>query len=154
MGDSDTIIKHFPGLTSDPHFKITSPVDKNYNCIAWAYALYKDRWMQFDTKPRLDGVWYWWPNGVAVNQSIDAYIEAFKTKGYEVCDSHELENNYVKIALYVENNSMNCTHASRQKTIGTWMSKLGSSYDIEHGTPYTIEGSTYGKVHCIMKVAR
>lgn len=26
------------------------------------------------------------------------------------------------------------------------------SHDIQHGTPYTIEGSVYGKVYCIMKV--
>ena len=39
----------FPKLLQDNNFKITSPIDPNYNCIAFAYA-YDDRWM--------------WPGGI------------------------------------------------------------------------------------------
>jgi hypothetical protein len=154
MGESDELIRFFPGLLYDAFFSITSPVDRQYNCIAWAFGLYTDRWMQFDTKPRFDGVWYWWPEGVAISPSVLAYIEAFKTRGFEICDSHDFETGYVKIALYVQKETEICTHASRQKTNGIWMSKLGQNHDIEHGTPFSIQGNAYGDVYCFMKAAR
>lgn len=158
MGESIELIKVklstlFPGLVNDAHFKITSDEDVKYNCIAWAYGMFKDRWMQFDTKPRYDGVWYWWPEGVTVSNSISSYIEAFKTKGFEVCETFELERGFIKICLYVADDGTDkCSHAARQKTNGLWMSKLGQLHDIQHGTPYSIEGKAYGKVHTFMKL--
>lgn len=159
MGESVELIKVqafeiFPGLSDDDNFNITSDEDIKYNCIAWAFGLYKDRWMQFDTKPRFDGVWYWWPKGVDVSPSVFAYIEAFKSKGFELCDSFDLEVGYVKIALYVERGTENCTHASRQKINGIWMSKLGRWHDIEHGSPFSIQGDAYGDVYCFMRLLR
>ncbi len=149
-----TIKNAFPGLSNDVAFRITSPLDRQYNCIAWAFDLSKNRWMQFDTRPRFDGVHYWWPNGVTVGPSVFAYIEAFKTNGYEICDSCNIEKGYVKIALYVEKSTQNCLHAARQKIDGTWMSKLGPNHDIVHGTPYSLVGNAYGDVHCFMKKPR
>ncbi len=146
------IIAGFPELSNDVAFRISSSEDYRYNCIAWAFELYKDRWMQFDTRPRLDGVWYWWPKGVPINQSTHAYVEAFKTNGYELCDSCELEIGYVKIALYVERGTDICSHAARQKIDGTWMSK--QFHDIEHGSPYSLVGKNYGDVYCFMKKIR
>ncbi len=159
MGEIDELnrvqaINFFPGLIDDPLFKITSPKDVKYNCIAWAFGLHNDRWMQFDTTPRFDGVWYWWPVGVKLSPSISAYIEAFKTKGFDLCDTCELEVGFIKIALYRTRGTDNCSHASRQKLDGTWMSKLGPWHDIEHGTPYSIEGDRYGDVFCFMKNIR
>ncbi len=154
MGERDAIIGAFPGLEDDPHFEITSPCDEKYNCIAWAYALFQDRWMQFFTPPRLDGVWYWWPKGVAISPHISAYIEAFKTRGFDVCNTDKVEENFVKVALYVNPDDLTCLHAARQKTDGTWMSKLGQNVDIKHGSPYSLEGEAYGKVHTIMKAPR
>jgi hypothetical protein len=46
--------------------------------------------------------------------------------------------------------SEECTHASRQLPDGKWTSKLGSSFDICHSTPYTIQGRLYGMVSCIL----
>lgn len=145
----DNIIAAFPGLRNDTFFKITSPDDRCYNCIAWAYSFYKDRWMQFDTTPKLDGVWYWWPPGVTVDSGVEAYVEAFKTRGFVVCENGDLEEGYIKIALYGKRSidgKVECTHAARQRRNGMWTSKLGSKNDIQHGTPYTIEGTCYGKV--------
>ena len=77
---------------------------------------------------------------------------AFKEgKGYELCDNAEYEEGFQKIALYVKEGTTECTHAARQLTTGLWTSKLGQIEDIQHGTPYTIEGKCYGKVYCIMK---
>lgn len=145
------IISGFPGLGKDMNFKLTSPNDPNYNCIAWAYH-YKDRWMWPDdgSTSDLDGVCYW-PDGILNTSDVEAFKEAFQLKGYEVCDSDDFESEYQKIALYVVPETTECTHASRQLRNGFWTSKLGPSFDIQHGTPYTIEGEIYGEVYCIMR---
>lgn len=150
------IISQFPRLSSDLAFKQTSPQNKNYNCLAWAFGMYMDRWMEHDTTPRFDGVWYWWPDGVEKGPDIDSYIKAYESKGYEMCESYDLEEGYLKIALYykIENDVKVCVHASRQKMNGIWMSKLGQSFDIEHGTPFHLEGEKYGEVYCCMKISR
>ncbi len=142
----------FPELVNDKHFKLTSPQDACYNCIAWAYN-YKDRWMW---PPKgmptniLDAVTYW-PNENS-SDDVSEFIRAFKEgKGYEICENADYEKGYQKIALYVKKGTTKCTHAARQLTTGFWTSKLGQAQDIQHGTPYTIEGDKYGKVYCIMK---
>lgn len=145
------IIEIFPRLSNDADFKVTSPQTPNYNCIAWAYH-YQDRWMWpggIECK-NLDGFHYW-PDGVEDTVDVIAFIKAFCLKGYEVCDTWEHENDYQKIALYVVPGTTECTHAARELRSGKWTSKLGEWNDIQHGTPYTIEGELYGKVYCIMK---
>lgn len=153
----DQIIRSFPNLATDSYFKITSPCNPNYNCIAWA-MLYDDRWAEpggfdFDNYnipySKLDGVWYW-PKGVKNAYDIDTFIDAFKKKGFAVCENLDLEKDYIKIALYI-NDKKKCLHAARQKSNGVWMSKLGEQFDIEHGNPYTIQGVAYGRVYCFMK---
>ena len=143
------IIEAFPKLANDKCFKKTSPIDSNYNCIAWAYT-HKDRWMWpgGEEERFLDGFNYW-PDGVEDSTEIEAFINAFKLKGYEICESWDFEKGFQKIALYILEDE--CTHAARQLSNGMWSSKLGRSYDIQHGTPHTIENETYGTVKCIMR---
>lgn len=148
----ELIIRAFPLLASDKFFKITSPQDPNYNCIAWAYNI-KNQWMwpTPNATEKLDGTCFW-PDGVIKSPDVLAFIEAFKKKGYEICDNADVEKSYQKIALYVKPGTTECTHAARQLMAnGCWTSKLGPSNDIQHGTPYTIEGTQYGVVYCIMK---
>ncbi len=150
----ELIVKGFPKLQYDEHFEITSPEDCNYNCIAWAYQI-KNRWMWPPAgnplyKGGLDAVTYW-PNDEAQEPDVKEFIKAFEQKGYRVCDDSEFENGYRKIALYIIPGTTECTHAARQLSSGYWTSKLGESYDIQHGTPYTLEGRIYGSVYCIMK---
>lgn len=145
------LIGAFPGLASDPHFKITSPATPNYNCIAWA-CNYNDRWMQPPsiTAPPFDSIVYW-PDGVTQGLDVSCLIEAFKSKGYQLCDNAKHEDGFIKVALYTEKGTRNWTHAARELRSGYWTSKLGQGNDIQHGTPYTIEGNAYGIVFCIMK---
>jgi len=146
----EEIIGIFPKLLNDLGFKITSKATPKYNCIAWAYN-YDDRWMQYGGQYELDGVMYWWPDGVDNSPHIDAYIKAFQILGYEKCDDWKHEDGFVKVALYYDIETFDCTHAARERLNGTWTSKLGKSNDIAHGNPYTIEGDSYGKVACILK---
>lgn len=148
------IINFFPKLADDANFKITSPQTPNYNCIAWAYN-YNDRWMWPDpsTPIVLDGVFYYWPDEVTKTPDVDSFIEAFRKKGYEICDNADFDEGFQKIALYVKPGTKECTHAARQLRNSFWTSKLGRGNDIQHGTPYTIEGNDYGVVYCIMSRA-
>ena len=104
---------------------ITSPIDFLYNCIAWAVHD-TTRWWEPDPMNL-----HYWPAGVPRRYTIDAYTKAYETLGYEICDNPNVEANYEKIALY-KNSSDFPTHASRQKSIDQWTSKLGQSFDVEH----------------------
>ena len=113
------VMGEFPGLCSDEHFLITSPIDYSYNCIAWAYQI-KGRWM-------------WPPSG------MPAYLDAVTfwpdENASEEVEDDSFEEGYRKIALYITPGTTNCTHAARQLSNGFWTSKLGRSYDIQHSSP-------------------
>jgi hypothetical protein len=142
------IIEIFPNLASDSQFKITSPANPDYNCLAWA-CHYDNRWMQ--PYPRsYDGTHYW-PDGAKKGDDIECLIDAYRKKGYELCENGIHEEGFQKIALYVAKGTTSWTHASRELLSGCWTSKLGQGNDIQHGTPYAIEGEKYGKVSCFMK---
>ena len=142
----EEILKTFPGLRYDDGFRITSPEDVDYNCIAWAFG-HKDCWLWPDEET--DGVNVWPKDCDDI--SVRTFIEAYKKQGYEVCDSDEQEADMEKIALYAFPDVDECTHAARQLPDGTWTSKLGQSFDISHASPYTIQGRLYGMVACIMR---
>lgn len=151
MGQEAQIIKSFPGLEHDADFKITSRSTTDYNCIAWAYH-YNDRWMwPGGQECKLFDGFHYWPDDVEDSTDVSAFIKAFEKSGYTLCDNCDFEEGYRKIALYVKPGTTECTHASRQLSNGKWTSKLGRLNDIQHGTPYTIEGYAYGVVHCVMK---
>lgn len=144
------VIGEFPGLRNDEHFIITSPIDPNYNCIAWAYQI-KGRWMwpPAGVPISLDAVSYWPDENASTD--VEQFVDAFRKKGYEKCEDSCFEQGYRKIALYITPGTTECTHAARQLSNGYWTSKLGKAYDIQHSTPKEIEGHWYGTVYCYMK---
>lgn len=151
MGEEAQILAWFPGLKDDPDFKITSPSNPDYNCIAWAYY-YSNRWMwPGGVEEKVMDGFHYWPDGIADSTDVSAFIEAFNKKGFVICDNDSFEEGFRKIALYVNKGTTECTHAARQLNNGKWTSKLGSFHDIQHGTPYSLEGDKYGVVYCIMK---
>ena len=151
MGEETQIKQLFPKLKSDHDFKVTSPYNPDYNCIAWAYH-HDDRWMwPGGQELKICDGFHYWPDGVEDSSDVSAFIKAFEKTGYAICDNCDFEEGYRKIALYVKPGTTECTHASRQLSNGKWTSKLGYSNDIQHGSPYSIEGDVYGDVHCIMK---
>jgi hypothetical protein len=141
----------FPQLRRDEYRK-TSDEDGKYNCIAHA-ATRDDNWW-WPVGPDIEGVY--WPEGVAIAETIEAFIHAYETEGYSVCQTHELEDGIEKIAIYVEADIP--THAARQLEDGCWTSKLGDWEDIRHRTLEALEtgdddthqGLAYGKVAVIM----
>ncbi len=141
----------FPNLSQDKDFKVTSKSTPNYNCIAWA-CKFNERWIQppYLGKPNLDCV-VWWPPEVPQGLHIDSLISLFEHHGYSICKTDEHEDGFRKVALYINEQSKEWTHASRELSNGCWTSKLGEFNDIQHGSPYSIENDDYGKVYCIMK---
>ena len=133
--------KKFPNLKKDG-YSITSPASSVYNCIAWA-ADENDKWWWPDD----DGFGYW-PESVPREETIAAFIIAFETIGYALCDDWINEEGFEKVALYAKQHKP--THAARQLNNGLWTSKLGQEEDIEHHLA-GIQGDVYGEVVAIMK---
>lgn len=150
--ESEKILKGiFPNLNNDSVFKITSKRTSKYNCIAWAYFL-DDRWMwpRTDISQRLDGVHYW-PTQDVTTADVSTFIDAFKLKGFQLCDDSSHEHGYQKVAFYTKPGTTECTHAAREHKDGTWTSKLGQYEDICHGSPFSLSGEAYGIPSHFMK---
>lgn len=138
---SDKFRHAFPRLPDSA--VITSAEDSNYNCIAWAAGEDSRRWWPV---PHTMSVY--WPDGVELSVKRQAFIEAYRTRGYYPCKDGSLEPGIEKIALYakVTNETEQVTHAARQLPSGKWTSKLGDFEDIEHDTPGDVAGGDYGEV--------
>lgn len=145
----ERIYQLFPGLKNDKDFRVTSPCDFDYNCIAWTLLKNKTiKWPFPKEYDILDGTEYW-PDGLPRNEYPFTFLEMYRISGYELCDDLTLDPQYTKVALYVNDNVV--THAARQTPEGLWTSKLGQMNDIQHSTPYSLEGNIYGKVKYILK---
>jgi len=136
----------FPRLRSTD-YTITSEVSARYNCIAWAAGDVR-RWWWPDVLGVQSGVCFW-PIEVPVEETLDAFILAYETLGYQPCDGDQHEPGFEKLALYA-NSAGRPTHAARQLSNGGWTSKLGSEEDIEH-TLEALTGPLYGAVAQILK---
>lgn len=134
--------KLFPAL-QESGFKITSPQDDTYNCLAWAAGDSNRYWWPADP----DGSH--WPNGSPREETLEAFQAAFATLGYAVCASEELEEGCEKVALFVDDRGLP-KHAARQLSNGRWTSKLGLLEDIEHDL-HALEGAEYGTVVLVLK---
>lgn len=136
---------HFPGL-GGTDYRVTSPSDRKYNCIAWAAGDTR-RWWWPDPPPGDEG--YHWPPRASNEETVAAFIAAFATLGYGPCAGEVVEPGWERIALYATADSVP-THAARQLIDGRWTSKLGRWQDIEHRL-HDLEGEAYGSVVQIMK---
>lgn len=131
---------YFPRLNRR-NYEIKSPGTPAYNCIAWAADSTDRPW--WPLRPN----WHW-PAGVVSQETLDAFISAFATLGYEPCDSPALERGREKIAIYADGRRPK--HAARQLPSGVWTSKLGEAEDIEHAALDLLEGASYGRVTAIL----
>jgi hypothetical protein len=143
----------FPNLRKED-YRVTSEEDWAYNCIAHAADRNDAPW--WPLKEETEGVY--WPEGVPRGETLESFIQAFGTEGYEPCDSPEPEEGFEKIALYADADGTP-THAARQLSSGNWSSKLGDWEDIEHKTLAGLEAgetdaSGYGKVARILRRKR
>ena len=108
-----------------PDYEVTSPESLQYNCVAWAANDVNKWWW-----PMPPGTSYW-PEGVPRQVTLEAFIQAFNTLGYQSCEDAQHELGFEKVAIFVDNEGIP-THAARQLNNGRWTSKMGRSYDIVH----------------------
>jgi hypothetical protein len=129
-----------PSLTDDTCV-VTSAVANRYNCIAWAAGDINRWWWPVP----LRGIAYW-PQGIAREVTMAAFIAAFATVGYEPCVDGSLEAGIEKVALYAifQDGLLTPTHASRQLVTGEWTSKMGRLEDITHFACEHVNGRIYG----------
>jgi len=119
--------------------KKTSESDGDYNCIAWAAGEDDRKWWPDRSQQA------YWPKGVPRECTLPSFLQAFRTLGYEPCDSGEAEQGFEKIAIYADQ-SGRPTHAARELVgQGTWTSKLGDWIDISHQLD-SLNGTKYGNV--------
>ncbi len=127
----------FPALRGVP-YEITSPATPGYNCIAWA-AGDDSRWWWPDEFEQ-----YYWPEEVPRRSTLDAFVDAFRTLGFEVCGDSSLEPGWEKAVIYTKEDG-SPTHAARQLANGDWASKLGQLEDIIHPELDHVSGTVYGR---------
>jgi len=120
-------------------YQITSDPDDRYNCVAWAAGDQRKWW-----DPSYG---YYWPVAARL-KSVEGFMSVFRSLGYELCESRDVEPGFEKIAIYA--NGLWPTHVARQLENGNWTSKCGEEEDIEHNLQ-GLEGGDNGRVVVVMK---
>src|SRR5437868_7127994 len=135
----------FPNLKR-ADYEVSSDEDWAYNCIAHAVGEKGLPWWPVENDT--EGVF--WPDGVPREETVAAFVAAFRTRQYVPCNGPEPEDGFEKIALYMGEDGTP-THAARQlPASGIWTIKLGDWEDIEHKALTSLESElkdnpAYGK---------
>ena len=135
----------FPGLATSAYL-VTSPRDRQYNCIAWAAGDVANWW--WPTTGPADAPRFG-PHGVPREETLTAFVLAFATLDFAPADNETLESGIEKVALFIDANGVP-TRAARQLPTGRWTSKLGFSEDSEHDLR-ALEGDLYGTVALVLR---
>ncbi len=129
----------FPGLVG-ARWKITSPPDRSYNCLAWALGL-THGW--YAPAPL---VGFEWPPDVSWSgDDIEAITRLFESRGFV-----QSEDDEATADLAIFQNAGAEWHVARRLDSTTWTSKLGEHVDISHALD-ALEGAVYGRVVRLMR---
>jgi hypothetical protein len=134
----------FPNLRTSG-YTVESEQTEAYNCVAWAVGV-TDHW--------------WWPEEGAYwpveprVPTLECFLRAFQTLGYEPCKDGSLEAGFEKVAIYVGAAGFP-THVARQLSSGVWTSKCGDLEDINQALE-GLEGPppAYGQVTQVLRRPR
>lgn len=143
-------LEEFKNLNHSNHRK-TSDETSEYNCIAWAAGRNDEVWWPifYPTAP------YNWPLGLQDDEDLDTFIKGFEFLGYEICETPDFENGFIKVAIYTDLILGLPTHMARQLDDHSgWTSKLGKLEDISHSSLAALEGGKgrgYGNATTFMK---
>lgn len=130
----------FPHLIN---YEVTSPIDKNYNGVAWAMFDRNKCW-----EPDPFGFSYW-PANLPRQLTLRVFEQLFEDHEYEYTDNFQFEFGYEKVAIYVLDGQP--THVARQEDSGNWTSKVGRCEEINHLDPCFLENGEFGNVATILK---
>src|SRR4051794_25467095 len=92
---AEAIQAWFPKLAADG-YRITSPRDDSYNCVAWIARDIRRWW-----EPDIDGCY--WPPDLGDGYGLDDYLALFEFLGFARCSDGSLEEGHEKIAVYARN---------------------------------------------------
>lgn len=137
--------EQFPNLAKAGYL-VTSVDTIDYNCVAWAAESDEEWWWPDALEQE------YWPEGVPREETLSAFITAFETIGYEVCEDASLVSGFQKIAIYADVQNVP-RHVARQLEDGSWTSKIGQYEDIQHKTldALTGEAPAYGIVAKVLQ---
>jgi len=121
-------------------WKIRSPQNDRYQCIAWAACRTDCKVWPNPSPPETC-----WPESVDPDNYVENFVAAFATFGYEPCGNDVgFELGYQKVAIYADENR-EVQHMARQGLLGSgWLSKIGDYEDILHPDVYCLESDLYG----------
>jgi hypothetical protein len=112
-----------PELIEGVSFEFTSPVDHNYNCLAWALSC------NSHVFENAKGAFWPWEN--VPDDTADEWAEVCKVHGFKPTNTTDFVAGYEKIAIMRDEDGD--LHATRQDRDGKWKSKLGDlGPDIDH----------------------
>ena len=144
----------FPRLKHS-RWRVKSPYDRTYKCIAWAACRTNSIWWPLGSASPPKGLY--WPPGIPHDTKVDTFVKAFERLGYRRCDSDDFEFGFQKVAIYACD-ADTTTHMARQQFFGKgWLSKPGILEDILHETLESIasdpqyQRNGYGHVFQILK---
>lgn len=88
--------------------------------------------------------------------TMDAFLRAYETVGFQLCFDGSLEPGIEKLALYAitRGGTPVPAHAALQLPSGEWTSKLGDYEDISHTTTTDLNGPIYGSAFCYLSRPR
>ncbi|MCY2995937.1 MAG: hypothetical protein NTY19_50015 [Planctomycetota bacterium] len=132
----------FPKL-AESDYEITSPQSDAYNCIAWAAGDERHWWWPVPAEETF------WPSGVPREATLEAFVAAFATLGYEVCQDPAWEQGLEKVAFYTKDAAPK--HAAKQRSDGRWTSKLGALEDVIHDSLESLAGDIYGQAMTFLR---
>ena len=115
--------KLFPDLQEGVSLEFTSPVDYNYNCLAWALGC--------NTKPFENAKGAFWPWRHVPDDTPEGWARICQYHGFEICENGDCVVGIEKVAILQDKEGN--LHATRQDRNGKWKSKLGDmGPDIDH----------------------
>lgn len=140
----EKISRFLPALQEGVSLEYTSPVDPNYNCLAWALS------NSSHVFENAKGAF--WPWRYIADDTAEGWAQVCEIFGFTRTDTAEFVKGYEKIAiLEVEVDEL---HATRQDKNGKWKSKLGVlGPDIDHEGLGGLEAA-YGRVVVILQKRR
>lgn len=147
--DQADLEAYWPRLASDP-YNITSRRSRKYNCVAWVAEDLTQWW-----EPEDRGGFFWPPGLPKGDFSLDNYLAAFRTLGFERCADGTLTPDIEKIAVFIDESEF--THVAIQLDDGWWSSKLGHFNDLSHERLESLlrgRPQRYGEVFLFMARSR
>lgn len=113
-----------------------------YNCVAFALEI-EDTWWWPD-KMQIG----YWPEGIDREETVDAFLAAFATRGFVPTTRVEYDPTISRLALFCKNGKP--MHICREVGSDRWVSKLGRAEDVEHDLKGLPSEYDYGTLHAIL----